>query len=115
GRYRADDSNRERTDRMKKVIVITLVAVAATIILLSVVAKSQIQAEQPERTQSTITTELEAKEIMTTVNVITNPTTSITTSAPVNTEILAVCGTLSDTFPGVTNTSVMIPFSESQV
>ena len=41
---------------MKKVIVITLVAVAATIILLSAVAKSQIQAEQPERMQPTVTT-----------------------------------------------------------
>ena len=41
---------------MKKIIVITLVAVAATIFLLSAVEKTQIQAEQPERTQPIITT-----------------------------------------------------------
>ena len=72
---------------MKKIIVITLVAVVATIILLSAVGKPQIQAEQPERTQPTITTVavttvLEAKEKMTTVPVITKNTTSITTTAP---------------------------------
>ena len=75
---------------MKKIIVITLVAVAATIIRLSAVAKSQIQAEQPERTQPIITTPafttaLETKGKITTAPVITKTAKSITTTAPVNT------------------------------
>ena len=72
---------------MKKIVITSMVAVAATIILLFVVAKSQIQAEQPERTQPTITTtavttSFEAKGKITTAPVIMKTTTSITTTAP---------------------------------
>ena len=71
---------------MKKIIITTIIAVAATIILLSAVEKPQIQAEQPERTQpiittAAVTTALEAKEKITTVPVTMKTTTSVTTTA----------------------------------
>ena len=67
---------------MKKIVITSMVALMATILLLSAVEKPQIQAEQPERTQPTITTpavttELVAKEKMTTVPVIMKSATSI--------------------------------------
>ena len=72
---------------MKKIIFTTIIAAAITIILLSAVGEPQIQAEQPERTQPTVTTAavttvLEAKEKMTTVPVIMKSATSITTTTP---------------------------------
>ena len=72
---------------MKKIIFTTIIAAAVTIILLSAVGEPQIQAEQPERTQPTITTAavttaLEAKGKITTAPVTTKTTTSITTTAP---------------------------------
>ncbi len=93
---------------MKKIIIVTLVVAVATMLLLSAVAKSQIQTEQPERTQSIITiaavtTALEAKEKMTTVPVITKSATSITTtSLPITTMATT---TTSTTTSEVTNTT----------
>ena len=86
---------------MRKVIIITIIAAAITIILLSAVGKSQTQTEQPERTQpiittAAVTTALEAKEKMTTVYVTTKTTTSITTTAPVNTAITTEIVTTSE-------------------
>ena len=101
---------------MKKVIVITLVAVAATIILLSAVAKSQIQAEQPERMQPTVTTAavttaFEAKEKITTAPVIMKTTTGITTTAPPRTT--TVTTTIITTTSELTNT-ITVPTTVDQ-
>ena len=93
---------------MKKIIITTIIAVAATIILLSVVGESQIQAEQPEKTQpiittAAVTTALEAKEKITTAPVITKTTTSITTTAPPRTT--TVTTTIITTTSELTNTT----------
>ena len=66
---------------MKKIVITSMVALMATILLLSAVEKPQIQAEQPERTQpiittAAVTTVLEAKGKITTAPVITKTTTS---------------------------------------
>ncbi len=86
---------------MKKIIITTIIAVAATIILLSAVEKPQIQAGQPERTQpiittAAVTTVLEAKGKITTAPVITKTTTSIITTAPVNTATTTAIVTTSE-------------------
>ncbi|MGN0657097.1 MAG: DUF6550 family protein, partial [Ruminiclostridium sp.] len=83
------------------------IVAAVTIILLSAVGEPQIQAEQPERTQPIITSEaatttLEAKEKMTTVPVMTKPTTSITTAQTITPTATT---TTSTTTSEVTNTT----------
>ena len=103
---------------MKKIIVITLVAVAATMLILSAVAKSQIQTEQQERTQpiitiAAVTTTLEAKEKMTTIPVMIKPTTSITTTAPPITT--AATTTTSITTSEVTNTTTAPTTVEKEI
>ena len=72
---------------MKKIIIVTIIAVAVTILLLSATNKPQIQAEQPERTQpiittAAVTTASETKEIIITTTTTAKLTTSITTTAP---------------------------------
>ena len=100
---------------MKKIIITTIIAASATIILLSAVGKPQIQAEQPEKTQpiietTSVTTALEAKEKMTTIPVITKPTTSNTTTAPPTTTTITT--TASTTTSEVTNTTTAPPTAE---
>ena len=86
---------------MKKIIIVTIIAVAVTILLLSATNKPQIQAEQPERMQpiittATVTTALEAKESIATVTATAKLTTSITTTAPVNTATTTAIVTTSE-------------------
>ena len=100
---------------MKKIIITIIIAVAITIILLSAVGEPQIQAEQPARTQSIITTAavttaLEAKGKTTAVPVITKTTTSITTTAPPGTTTLTT--PISTTTSEITNTTTAPPTAE---
>ena len=86
---------------MKKIIIVTIIAVAVTILLLSATNKSQIQTEQAERTQpiittAAVTTALEAKENMATVTATAKLTTSITMTAPVNTATTTTIVTTSE-------------------
>ena len=86
---------------MKKIIIVTIIAVAVTILLLSATNKPQIQTEQPERTQpiittAAVTTALEAKESIATVTATAKLTTSITTTAPVNTAATTTIVTTSE-------------------
>ena len=102
---------------MKKIIITTIIAAAVTIILLSAVGKSQIQADQQARTQpiittAAVTTTLEAKEKMTTIPVITKPATSITTTSPTLTTTATT--TTSTTTSEVTNTTTALTTVEKE-